>query len=835
MMLQFKYLVRLFSLLAIFSFTIPAAGQDYTFTEGLRLKLSGFGRSGVGANPVEKALVLGQWQPPKEGDSVVFGEQKLEWIKLNAAEDGWFSDDSIRGAYVYSSFESDRDRIMLLVENGNDLVYVNGILRAGNRYGFKKEYNDWEPRFDFVTIPVELKKGRNHFMFFNTRTGRLHAQLLEPKAEVLINAQDPTLPDFIVGENIDTWVGVVLINATKNTFRDGKIISRIGENEQQETAIPVIQPLSVRKIPFKIKGNACESAGRVNIDLEVVSSSGKVLDRNQLTTNVKQASETHRRTFVSKIDGSVQYYAVNPASSENPAPKALVLSVHGANVEAINQAGSYFSKSWAHIVAPTNRRPYGFSWEDWGRSDALEVLDIARESLNVDPDRIYLTGHSMGGHGTWHLGATFPDLFAAIGPSAGWISFWSYGVRGEREQDTPMQEMLKRATMPSRTMEIAENYKQLGVYVIHGDKDESVPVGQSRMMVERLKTFHKDFQYHEESGQGHWWDLSDEPGADCVDWAPLFDFFARHARPGKERIRRIEFVTANPGVSASNNWLSIEAQLNQLKLSKVDIQVDPGSARFVGSTENVAVLSLDLSVLPEGNSLSVEIDGQKIENIDRPPAEDRLWLAQNNGRWQVRAKPALSQKGPHRYGTFKEAFNNRFIFVYGTQGNREENQWAFEKARYDAEHFWYQGNGSVDVIPDTEFDPAAEPDRNVIVYGNARTNSAWTALLGHSPVQVTRGQIKIGTKTVKGNDLACLFIRPRPGSDIASVGVVSGSGIVGMRLTNRSPYMSPGFAYPDVTVFNPEILSDQTAGYVAAGFFGLDWSVENGEIIWHKN
>ena len=54
---------------------------------------------------------------------------------------------------------------------------------------------------------------------------------------------------------------------------------------------------------------------------------------------------------------------------------ALFLSVHGASVEATNQARAYAQKDWGHLVAPTNRRPYGFSWEDWGRMDALEVLE----------------------------------------------------------------------------------------------------------------------------------------------------------------------------------------------------------------------------------------------------------------------------------------------------------------------------------------------------------------------------------------------------------------------------------------------------------------------------
>ena len=124
---------------------------------------------------------------------------------------------------------------------------------------------------------------------------------------------------------------------------------------------------------------------------------------------------------MSEIDGSVQHYGLQPAhpASDTETAPALVLSLHGASVEALNQAGSYAAKRWCHVVAPTNRRPFGFDWEDWGRRDALEVLDHAQRTLGSDPQRTYLTGHSMGGHGVWHVGATFPDRFAALGPSAG--------------------------------------------------------------------------------------------------------------------------------------------------------------------------------------------------------------------------------------------------------------------------------------------------------------------------------------------------------------------------------------------------------------------------------
>jgi len=78
-------------------------------------------------------------------------------------------------------------------------------------------------------------------------------------------------------------------------------------------------------------------------------------------------------------------------AGEGSEPRALVLSLHGAAVQALNQVNSYARKDWCHIVAPTNRRPYGFDWEDWGRLDALEVLEHARKRLGTDPRRTYLT------------------------------------------------------------------------------------------------------------------------------------------------------------------------------------------------------------------------------------------------------------------------------------------------------------------------------------------------------------------------------------------------------------------------------------------------------------
>jgi hypothetical protein len=331
----------------------------------------------------------------------------------------------------------------------------------------------------------------------------------------------------------------------------------------------------------------------------------------------------------------------------------------------------------------------------------------------------------------------------------------------------------------------------------------------------------------------------------------MFDFFARHFLPPDDAVRQVEFTTASPGVSAWSHWLGIEAQIHPLQTASASVRCDPGRRRFTGTTTNVARLALHVDQLPPGAPVNVELDGQKLENLAwpaapkagslglDPPTTQRpgdptaiLWLAREGERWAAIPAPPPSLKGPVRYGPFKEAFLHEPVLVYGTRGTAAENAWALAKARYDAEVFWYRGNGAFDVIPDTAFDAGRERDRSVILYGNRDMNAAWHSLLGDSPVQVGRGDVRIGARELAGEELACLFLRPRPGSAVATVGVAGGSGLRGMRLTDRLPYFLSGVAYPDCTVLGPETLSHGDAGIRAAGFFGLDWGVASGEWAW---
>ena len=116
------------------------------------------------------------------------------------------------------------------------------------------------------------------------------------------------------------------------------------------------------------------------------------------------------------------------------------------------------------------------------------------------------------------------------------------------------------------------------------------------------------------------------------------------------------------------------------------------------------------------------------------------------------------------------------MLVVGTKGTPEENAWSLARARFDAEVFWYRGNGSVDIVADASFsNPAGTEefrDRNVILYGHAESNAAWPVLLGKSPVQVRRGQVKFGHAHDLGRrpgvPLPPTSARQRPGCPSAS-------------------------------------------------------------------
>jgi hypothetical protein len=450
----------------------------------------------------------------------------------------------------------------------------------------------------------------------------------------------------------------------------------------------------------------------------------------------------------------------------------------------------------------------------------------------------------MGGHGTWQLGAHFPSEFAAIAPSAGWISFGSYTgatSAGTAPTDDPAAAMLLRAGRASDTLSIKENYLQQGVYVLHGDADDNVPVDEAREMFKQLASIsHPDFQYYERPGAGHWW------GNECVDWPQLTQFLFRHTLPEAKDVTRMRFKTVSPQVSQRSGWVRILQQEKPFEVSGVDLVMDAAKRTIAGTTDNVATLELQPPLeLPAAGApaeITITLDGQSVTVTPKrgtpfirmrreQGAKDKaVWSPDPvNGDGSKPAPMPADEKKPGRGGPFKMAFAHGFVAVVGTQGDDAADALLMAKVRYDADQWWVRGNGTFEIITDTAFDPKQYLTRNVVLYGNHDQNGAWAKVLGDTaPVDVRNGAFVGPTSRHAGDDIAVMFVHPRADCDQGQVGVVAATGTKGMRAAMRTPVFSAGVGIPDLVAFRAAMLTDGATGVIEAGYFGNDWSVDRG-------
>ncbi|WP_343673858.1 alpha/beta hydrolase-fold protein [Chitinophaga sp.] len=798
---------RLFLALALLAGNSLFAQDGYVFKEGLA---SGpchqYGRTALFTDQLAYAMSNGPLQAPANGSQSFDGEK---WQAVTAGEDGAFSGKALSNGYIYVTYNSPKAQTAILNITGHQMVYVNGVPHAGDMY-----------RYGWMFTPVQLKQGVNEF-YIRTQRGwgrqGLRAQLTFPKQPVYISVADSTMPFVVKGkDNSGLWGAVVVINTSDKALKGLQIKATV-QGKTLTTTLPDIAPLATRKVGFMMDASA---VGNDNNSVALtLSSQNKVIDSKSMALKTVNAGEHYSSTFVSGIDGSVQYYAVSPQLNPNGKAPALFLSVHGAEVQAINQARAYKYKDWGVLAAPTNRRPRGFNWEDWGRLDALEVLNIATQEFKPDPERIYLTGHSMGGHGTWILGATFPGKWAAIAPCSGYPTLMGYGSADGLIPDSPKnntEEILLRASNPSNTFKLANNYKAGGVYILHGDSDRVVSVDYARQMKKILADFHPDYSYYEYPGGEHWY------GDTCVDWGPLFSYFKWHTIPADSSVKVVDFTTASTAISSKYHWVQVLQQQHALEYSRV--QLRRIGNKISGTTTNVEVLALDLKDF----SGEIVLDGQAIQYA----AHGEILYLQHGAQWTIGKAPLETDKGIVRNGTLKEAFNHRMVFVYGTAGTPEENAWSLNKARYDAETWYYRGNGAVDIVADKDFKAADYADRGVIIYGNATTNKAYGLLLKNAPVQMSRGKVTVGEKSYTGDALAGYFMYPRMDSKVAAVAVIGGTGLKGMRAAEANQYFAGGSGFPDYMIFSAELLKGKETEVKTAGFYDNEWRLSaKDEII----
>ena len=215
------------------------------------------------------------------------------------------------------------------------------------------------------------------------------------------------------------------------------------------------------------------------------------------------------KAYRSAVDNTLQPYRVFvPAAYDAAKPSGLVIALHGMGGDENSMFDSYAgamkreAERTGLVVACPKGRDTASMYRGSAEQDVLDVLTEVRRDYNIDANRIYMMGHSMGGYGTWSTAMDHPDLFAALGPISG-----GGNTAG----------MAKIAHIPE--------------YVVHGDTDATVPVTQSRTMVEAGKKAGASITYVEIPGGSH-------VSVAAPQFGPMLDFFVKQRKGAAEATRQ---------------------------------------------------------------------------------------------------------------------------------------------------------------------------------------------------------------------------------------------------------------------------------------------------------
>jgi len=747
---------------------------------------------------------------PREGETLTGERGAGAWRAARADERG-----AVHGriGYAFTRVEPEEPGVFLARLAGASTLFVNGRGHAGDLY-----------RFGFGGVPVALGAGANE-LFVTGARGGFDLELARTSERLLFGDWDVTKPKLVAGKGVRGALGVLLINASRHW--SGKLLVEYGPagpiDAGSEFLPGGIDALGLLKVGLPLAGGVVPAdVASIELPVRVSAASRSTTDVStgetevrthgielelSVTLEVQPAGAQMLRTFLSELDRSAQEYSVLPPAEE-PAfegERGLVLSLHGAGVNAWGQAACYRRKPDFWIVAPTNRRPFGFDWQDWGRRDAYEVLARELESTGVQGGRVYVTGHSMGGHGTWHLVANDPDRFAACGPSAAWESFDSYGGRPAGEWSA----VWHAADGASSTLALIENLGQVPAYVLHGSADDTVRASEALRMIEALTRADATFDAHVQGGAGHWW------GNQCMDWEPIFDTFRAHVVEADPQV--LDFTSVDPGVDSRHHWVRVEQPLEYGERLRVRATRDAETNEARVTTENVGWLALERELA------AALLDEQHFELEGPPPYA----FARSGAAWEPCAPlPPAARKSAARSGPLKRAFERRFVLVYGQAGDDEEDALLGARAQYDAALWWYRGNGRAEVVSDARFlgSPRDYQERNVILYGNRDSNVAWDSVLGEDcPIDARRGSLVVGGTVEAGEGTSAVFVYPRKGDSESLVGAFATTDAVGARIGyTLAPFVS-GVGYPDYVIYDARVLESGDGGVRAAGWFDAGW------------
>jgi len=192
--------------------------------------------------------------------------------------------------------------------------------------------------------------------------------------------------------------------------------------------------------------------------------------------------ETLASTFEQNTKCLNREYLVFSIDGKKKQVPSLLIYLHGAGgvgndvqrlqgqVRALISGIKKFEKGPCHVVVPQCLRTRKSGGRGtWEATDGDLLLQGLHATLKFDSDRIYLTGNSMGGYGSWTWGGKSPQHFAAIAPVVG-----GTGPGGPKDVTPDLDKW-------------AANLAKVPVYAFAGAEDKVVPADRSEQMVEAIR------------------------------------------------------------------------------------------------------------------------------------------------------------------------------------------------------------------------------------------------------------------------------------------------------------------------------------------------------------
>jgi enterochelin esterase-like enzyme len=223
------------------------------------------------------------------------------------------------------------------------------------------------------------------------------------------------------------------------------------------------------------------------------------------------------------------------------------------------------------VVAPAYVKDpaRGYRFDSESHNAVLYALIDVRRRFSVDSDRVFLTGHSMGGHAAWDIGLAHPDLFAGVAPICGSPQFFC-------EPYWP-------------------NAEHAALYVVDGEKNGQSPASNTALL-ERMMANGYDAVYTEFKGRGHE-NFSDQT-------LPLFDWMSRKTRS------RFPLSFSCRSARPTDNefyWLSVDEFVPE-------VMMDPR----VFDRKKVRPAQLEAKITGTSNTIQLSLRG---------PKKAELWLS----------------------------------------------------------------------------------------------------------------------------------------------------------------------------------------------------------------